>query len=326
MTGIGVVVVNWNSGSHIARSVAALQQAVQSGAEIGALIIVDNASWDASLDFELPTSFRVEIVRSARNLGFAAACNKGAALCTEPYLLFLNPDVEVEPETLGAATRHLAEDSAASIGIVGVRLMDTNGGTQRSCARLPTPARLIGQALGLDHVAPWLVSPHFMTDWDHDETRKVGQVMGAFMLMRRSDFVRLGGFDERFFLYMEDVDLAVRAAAQGQASLFVHDASARHQGGGTTSAIPDIRLFYGMRSRILYARKHFGWVGRYGVEAAILAGEPVVRLVGALARGRWSEARATLSAAWWLWSRYPYHRPADAGEIAGRPGHWRDGS
>jgi GT2 family glycosyltransferase len=319
-------VVNWNSGSLVARSVAALQQAAQSGAEVSALIIVDNASRDSSLDFELPTSFRVEIVRSAHNLGFAAACNKGAALCAEPYLLFLNPDVEVEPETLGVAMRHLVEDSAGHIGIVGVRLTAADGRTQRSCARLPTPAGLIGQALGLDHVVPWLVSPHFMTEWDHDETREVGQVMGAFMLMRRSDFVRLGGFDERFFLYMEDVDLAVRAAEQGQATLFVHDACARHEGGGTTRSIPDIRLFYAMRSRILYARKHFGIAGRYGVEAAILAGEPAVRLVGALVCARWRQARAILRAAWWLWSHYPYRRPADAGEIARRSGHRRDWS
>jgi GT2 family glycosyltransferase len=98
------------------------------------------------------------------------------------------------------------------------------------------------------------------------------------MLMRRQDFERLGGFDGQFFLYMEDVDLAFRASKAGLASLYVHDCIARHAGGGTTHAVRDKRLFYLLRSRVLYARKHHGFWGNALAVSALMLLEPSLGL------------------------------------------------
>ncbi|HEX2136851.1 MAG TPA: glycosyltransferase family 2 protein, partial [Microvirga sp.] len=210
---------------------------------------------------------RVEVVHNASNRGFGAACNQGAARGQAPFLLFLNPDTRVAPETLTRALDHLRAPEQQRTGALGVRLVDEAGRTQRTCAREPTPWRLLAQNAGFDRLFPRLVRPHFLTEWDHEETRPVDQVMGAFLLIRRTLFERLGGFDERFFVYYEDVDLCARVRRAGGEVVHFADAEAWHQGGGTTSQIKGRRLFYMMRSQILYADK---WFGRGAALATLL--------------------------------------------------------
>jgi GT2 family glycosyltransferase len=116
----------------------------------------------------------------------------------------------------------------------------------------------MGQSAGLDRVFPRLIRPHFLTDWDHEQTDRVDQVMGAFLLVRRELFERLQGFDERYFVYYEDVDLCARVRRGGREIVHYAEAQAWHHGGGTTKQVKDRRLFYLMRSQILYADKWFG--------------------------------------------------------------------
>ena len=276
--------------------------------------MVDNASQDGSASIDAPPDLHVVVIRNDRNLGFAAACNQGARACREPYILFLNPDTELDASSLSGPLQRLASDEAGRIGIIGIALIDARGERQRNVARFPTPMGMFGQAVGLDRLAPRLVRPQFLVDWDHLDTREVDQVPGAFMLMRHRDFERLGGFDERFFLYMEDVDLVSRAHKAGLASLYVADCALRHIGGGSTQAVKDKRLFYLLRSRVLYARKHFGLWG-YGLAvAASMLLEPASRLCVAAAHLDWANARAILCATNWLWRAFPFHRAIDRGE------------
>jgi GT2 family glycosyltransferase len=298
---LDIVIVNWNSGQLLARCVASLQQATVSGVLIGAVVVVDNASHDGSWLIDAPIDLQVVVIRNVRNLGFAAACNQGARSCREPYVLFLNPDTELEATSLSGPLRRLVSDEKGQIGIIGIALVDNRGERQRNTARFPTPARMIGQALGLDRWASRFMSPQFMMEWDHQDTREVDQVPGAFMLMRRQDFERLGGFDERFFLYMEDVDLSVRVRSAGQVSLYIHDCTARHTGGGTTGAIRDKRLFYLLRSRVLYARKHFGTGGCALAVIAVMLIEPIARLSMAVILLDLKEVKAIFRAMNWLW-------------------------
>jgi GT2 family glycosyltransferase len=98
--------------------------------------------------------------------------------------------------------------------------------------------------LFLDRLCPTLLPPHFLADWDHGDTRSVDQVMGAFLMIRRTLFEQLGGFDERFFLYYEDVDLCLRVRQASGRVVYFAGARAHHIGGGTTEAVKDQRLFY----------------------------------------------------------------------------------
>ena len=141
---------------------------------------------------------------------------------------------------------------------------------------------MVGQSLGIDRFGIPLFPPHFLKAWKHDETRQVDQVMGAFFFVRRSLFERLAGFDERFFVYYEDLDCALRAKAIGYNSVYMANARVYHKGQGTTSKIVDRRLFYVNRSRALYARKHFSAPGAFVVISVMLVIEPVTRFVAAL--------------------------------------------
>ncbi|BAU92232.1 family 2 glycosyl transferase [Methylorubrum populi] len=234
------------------------------------------------------------MLRNAANLGFARACNQGAALGSSDAVLFLNPDTQVSRDGIAIARARLEADPGT--GIVGARLVDEAGRTHRTCARHPTGGSLIAHTLFLDRLLPGRVRPHFLLDWDHAETRLVDAVMGAFLMIRRPLLDRLGGFDERFFVYWEDADLCARASAAGFAVCHVAQAEIRHRGQGTTEAVKDRRLFYFLRAQALYAHKHHGRAALLAVLAAALAVNLPVRLGRALARGAPGDAGAVIRA------------------------------
>jgi len=189
--------------------------------------------------------------------------------------------------------------------MAGIQLLTPSGTVARSCARFPSPRSLLGNILGLDKIIPSLFPPHFLTEWPHDTSRRVDQVMGAFLFIRRLAFEQTGRFDERFFLYYEDLDLALRASMRGWSSEYLVDARATHFGGGTTSGIKGRRLFYVCRSRILYGLKHFSASSALCVMGATLLAEPAIRILVALGRLRMLDVKATLEAFGLLWLDLP---------------------
>ena len=292
MSPLDVVVVNWNAGAQLKDCLASL--AASEDAASLRVVVVDNASADGSADGLERPDLAVTVLRNAENLGFARACNQGAALGTAEAILFLNPDTAVSRTGIGEARAVLDADARA--GIVGARLVDAAGATHRTCARTPTGPSLLAHALFLDRLLPGRVAPHFQLDWDHADTRPVDAVMGAFLMIRRPLFARLGGFDERFFVYWEDADLCTRAGRAGHAVIHAARAVIRHRGQGTTEAVKDRRLFYFLRAQALYAGKHHGRPALLGVLAAAFAVNLPVRLVRALARGGPGEAGAVMRA------------------------------
>ena len=253
---IDVVIVNWNAGALLRTCVAAL--AGSSIVDKLNIIIVDNASTDNSTHAIEGSKLRLNVVHNAINRGFAAGCNQGAAIGSAPHILFLNPDVRVERKTLETALDYIDARGHDQIGVVGTRLLDRTGRTARTCARRPTKAALLAQALFLDRILPRTFPPHFIVDWDHLDTQAVDQVMGAFLMIRRNLFLAERGFDERFFVYYEDLDLCMRVADHGYSVMHLAEAAAVHDGGGTTSAIKDRRLCYGATSRVSFMHKWYG--------------------------------------------------------------------
>lgn len=298
-TAIDVVIVNWNGGDLVRTCLASLAAAGDDPAT--EIVVVDNASVDGSADGLERPDLHVTVLRNPDNAGFGRACNQGAARGRAPAILFLNPDTEVGPDSLQIALAALSADPR--VGIVGAQLVDGAGRVQRMCARRPSAKSLIGQELHLDRLMPGRVPTHFMTDWDHASSGPVGQVMGAFLLIRRSLFEKLGGFDARFHVYYEDVDLCARAWDAGFAVRHVADATVRHDGQGTTRQVKARRLFYIQRSRILYAAKHHGPTTALALLVATFAAQFPLRLALALHRrsprdaGRIVHAAALLACA-----------------------------
>jgi N-acetylglucosaminyl-diphospho-decaprenol L-rhamnosyltransferase len=137
----------------------------------------------------------------------------------------------------------------------------------------------------------WPQLAHAMVDWDHLETRPVDQVIGAFFMIRRGLFEFLGGFDERFFVYFEEVDLALRSRLTGRRTMFLASVNAWHRGQGTTDQIRGRRLFYSIRSRLLYGRKHFSTFDRWVLNVVTWIAEPFGRVLFLVVRGRLAEVR-----------------------------------
>jgi GT2 family glycosyltransferase len=300
---IDIVIVNWNSRALLRECLAALDRSTI--AERLSVIIIDNASTDGSADGLAARRVGVDLVFNTENCGFAAACNQGAARGGAPIVLFLNPDVAVEPDTVESAARYLDDPVHCGVGILGVQLLDLGGRVQASCARAPTAAALLLQTLFLDRICPALVPRHFLTEWDHGDTRPVDQVMGAFLMIRRALLDELRGFDERFFLYYEDVDLCLAARQAGSAVVHFAAARAVHRGGGTTAAIKDRRLFHLASSRVVYTAKRHGRIAAIVLVMLILCFEMPIRWLHATVARSPSEGWLVIRGMVLFWRNLP---------------------
>jgi N-acetylglucosaminyl-diphospho-decaprenol L-rhamnosyltransferase len=290
---VDVVIVNWDSGPLLRQCVAALDRSTI--AQKLRVVVVDNASTDASLDGLSAIRVGLHVIRNVRNEGFAAACNQGAKAGHAPYLLFLNPDANVNPDAIDKSISYLSRPDLVGTGILGIKLTDRDGRVRRCCARKPSIASLLLQSMFFDQLLPWLAKPHFMTDWSHEETGEVDQVPGAFLIIRRRIFEALAGFDERFFVYYEDVDICARARARGWSVVHFADASAEHLGGGTTESIKGRRMVYFASSKVAYSHKHHGLLAAAALMALITCVEFPTRVMHAVLHREFRSAREFLS-------------------------------
>jgi GT2 family glycosyltransferase len=253
---LSIVVVNWNAGSQLQDMVNSIVS--YHNGLVDSVVIVDNGSTDNSLAFignlgHIP--FHINLLKNVENRGFAAACNQGAHASHTEFILFLNPDAAVCDSTLPRMVAFMREKKNSRVGICGVQLLDERGHVARSCSRFPSLLGFLAHAVAFDRLIPGVGNS--MADWDHSTSRQVDQVIGACFLVRRAVFDKLHGFDERYFVYFEEVDFSYRALKDGWTSFYLADTQAFHAGGGTSNQVKARRLFYSLRSRILYADRHF---------------------------------------------------------------------
>lgn len=301
---LAIAIVNWNAGPSLKACLASIVAADWSPVTLTSIVVVDNASTDGSADGladSLPLP--VEVVANDQNLGFAAACNQAARRARADYILFLNPDTLLAERSITPAIALLEDASHASTGIVGIQLIDDAGAVSRTCARFPTPWTTICKTLGLDRVLPRLCPGYVMIDWDHAASREVDHVIGACYLVRASVFRAVGGFDESFFLYLEDVDFSLRARQAGWRSFYLADVRAYHKGCGTSAQVKSARLYYSLQSRLQYARKHFSRPAAMCVAFCTVFLEPAIRLLACFVGGSPTGFRETVAAYRRLWRR-----------------------
>ncbi len=302
---LDIVIVNWNAGPQLAACLASIEATLRQAFTLSRVVVVDNASSDGSATGVTLQTVDLVVIDNAQNLGFGVACNQGAAACSAEFILFLNPDTVLGEQSLNDALRFMADSTHARIGVCGVQLVDAQGHIARSCARFPTFGSLLTYSLGLDRLSLRFFRTFFMREWAHDSDRIVDHVIGAFYLVRRSVFESVGGFDPRFFVYMEDLDLSKRVSDGGFFVYYLASARVFHEGGGTSSRVKAERLFYSLRSRLQYAFKHLGRVSGVLLLGCALIVEPLVRLVGAAVAGSSGQARDTIRAYGQLWRQLP---------------------
>tara|TARA_B100001750_G_scaffold236866_1_gene241272 strand:- start:602 stop:1525 length:924 start_codon:yes stop_codon:yes gene_type:complete len=274
MAKIDVVIVNWNTGPFLYECVLSLLNYGKKS--IQDIIVVDNLSADDSLE-NIQNLEGVTLIKNDKNYGFARGCNIGANYSKSDYILFLNPDARIYVDTLEVCLNFYEKEENNNIGILGVKLEDEKGEINSRCSRFPSASNIFSHALGLDKLFPSLGS--FMIEFDHRSTRFVDQIIGAFFMVRKEAYNQLGGFDERFFLYMDEVDFSFRAKKLGYKSIYLSEAEAFHYGEVSSSKVKSRRLFYSLRSRIQYANKHFSKIDLIIVMLSTLIIEPLTRII-----------------------------------------------
>jgi GT2 family glycosyltransferase len=276
---VDIIIVNWNTRDALRECLMSIAQSVQEDWLLNRVVIVDNASTDGSADHLDGLGLPLEVIRNTENRGFAAACNQGAQGTTAEYLLFLNPDTKLVPEAITKSIACMTRTEQKEIGILGIQLIAEDGTISRTCARFPAPSMFLTKMLGLNRLLRRYFPEHFYTEWDHASSRIVEQVMGAYFLVRNPLFKKLGGFDERFFVYFEEVDFSLRAKYAGWDTYFLASAQCYHRGGGSSDQVKARRLYYSLQSRLFYAFKHFGRGQTAVLILATLFIEPFSRII-----------------------------------------------
>lgn len=229
---VAAVIVNYNAGDYLADCVRSVR-----AEGVDAVVVVDNASVDGSLDALTRSDLSPRIIRLPRNEGYGAAANRGVAVTTTPYVLVLNADTVVEPGMVKGLVAAFERDP--ELGIVGPRLDNQDGTLYPSAREFPKLGDAIGHAFLVD-IAPnnRFTRRYRMLDWDHREARRVDWVSGAGFLIRRRAFDAVGGFDGAYFMYLEDVDLCWRLGRAGWFAAYEPTVGLMHVQGVSTARVP----------------------------------------------------------------------------------------
>ena len=302
---IDIIIVNWNTRQQLQECLSSLSCTRRNGYVVGRVVVVDNGSTDHSADNLSFSNLPLRVIRNDNNRGFSAACNQGVSGSEADYFLFLNPDARLLDDTLEKSVECMSMPEHSHIGILGVQLLCDNGEVARSCARFPTTWSFVSKMTGLNRLFPRTFPDHFYLEWDHLQSCPIEQVMGAYFFVRKSVFDATNGFDERFFVYFEEVDLCLRALQAGWSTYYLATAQCYHSGGGSSGQITAVRLFYSLRSRILYGFKNFKMDSAVALFLSTLLIEPISRVCQAILSGSAARVKGVLHAYLLLWRALP---------------------
>lgn len=262
---LAVVIVSWNVRDLLRRCLASVEASARMGRLAATVVVVDNASSDGSAEMVQAEFPAVHLILSERNLGFTAGNNLALrALFTRPeddqprYILFLNPDAEVVGDALGTMTRYL--DAHPAVGVVGPQLRYPDGTVQPSRRRFPTLATAFVESTPLQRWWPrcGLLRRYYVADQPDDAEQEVDWVVGACMMVRREALAQVGGFDEGFFMYSEELDWCRRAKAAGWRVVYLPTAQVMHHEGKSSEQVIPARHIHFQASKVRYVRKYHG--------------------------------------------------------------------
>lgn len=257
---ISVIIVSWNARRHLENCLNSLR--AHGGPRVREVIVVDNASTDGSPEMVERLFPEVRLIRAGENLGFARANNLGMRHASGSLLALINSDVVVHPHCFERLAQVL--DAQADVAMVGPKVLGGDGHLQFTCAVVPTYWNLFCRALALDRMLGrwrWFAGLE-MRHWDYERPGEVGVLSGCFWLVRRAAVEQVGGLDERFFFYAEDVDWCKRFRDAGWKVMYCPAASVTHFGGGSSANAPVRYSIEMLRANSRYWEKHHGRAGR----------------------------------------------------------------
>jgi hypothetical protein len=252
---VSVIIVNYNVRDFLHNALTSIVKALQG--TTSEIFVVDNASDDGSNEMVKKSFPAVQLIPNATNVGFATANNQALRLAQGRYLVLINPDTVVQEDTFRLLIAFL--DSHRDVGIAGCKILNPDGTLQLACRRsFPSPWVAFTKVSGLSSLFPssrWFAK-YNLTFLDADQAHEVDAVSGSFMMLRREVYEKIGGLDESFFMYGEDLDWCYRVQQGGWKVYYVPVTSIIHYKGESTrrSNIDELREFY--RAMILFVRKH----------------------------------------------------------------------
>lgn len=263
------MVVNRNTREFLRACLESLEaQDVEGGV---AVWVVDNGSTDGSPETVLSDFPGVNLVMNDRNVGYAKACNQGVAKTSEPYVMVMNSDTVLSSGTARELTAYL--DADPGVAIVGPRVLNGDGSLQYSCREFPSiPDAVAHGFIGLFKAGNRASSRYKKMSWSHDEPAEVDWVSGCFFAARRKALEELGGFDESYYMYVEDVDLCWRAWNSGWKVAYLPSCDVHHHIGMSSRAVPARMVFHHHASMLRFHFKTYRGPARPAVNAAVAAG------------------------------------------------------
>lgn len=251
-----VIIVNYNGRNYLEMYLSSLLSTLTQDDEI---LLIDNASTDGSAEYVEQAFPQVQVIRNQANRGFGQANNQGARQTAGKHLVFLNPDTRVDPSWLEALVEALEGDPQAGLATSRILLMACPERINTCGNEIHYTGLTLCRGMGMDRDV-------------FDEAGEVDAVSGAAFAVRREVFEELGGFDERFFLYLEDTDLSWRARLAGYKCLYVPQSIVYHD---YTLRFGPAKTFYQERNRYLILLKTLQWRTLLVLWPALLVAEVV---------------------------------------------------
>jgi N-acetylglucosaminyl-diphospho-decaprenol L-rhamnosyltransferase len=255
---IVVVMVSYNSIDDLEAAWPALQKGLKN--LVADIYVVDNNSQDGTQEFLSALQKNdpsLHLLFNSRNLGYSAAVNQGLTMAVKAdYVLLLNPDVLILPDTVAILLQTMEKDQ--DIGVIAPQMRFLNGEIQPSCRRFPRQSDVFLQLLPgeLVRFLPRLYHDWKMVDFDHDTSRYVDQPQGAFLLMRHQILAQVGLLDERFFMFFSDVDFCFRTVQSGWKIRFCAETFVFHKQGSSVNKYKQAMVVSSHRSFVDFFVKH----------------------------------------------------------------------
>jgi len=252
---ISICIVNWNTRDLLRNCL----KAIDSHPPVGEyeIIVVDNASPDASAQMVKEEFPRFRLLANSENLLYAKASNQALAMARGELVMLLNPDTEVKEGCLARLSEFLQNNPQAAAAAPRLRWPD--GSIQPSCRSFPKPRAILMDILRLSRVFPGceICGEYRMTFFPHDSLREVDQPMASALMLKREALEEIGGFDEGFPMFFNDVDLCFRLRQAGWKIFFLPEAEALHHYGSSTAQRKREMIAQSHESLLRFYRKHY---------------------------------------------------------------------
>ena len=269
MKDVAAIIINKNTRDFLRDCVQTLL--AQDYAGNISIWVVDNGSDDGSPQMVLSEFPGVNLVWNKSNVGYARACNQGIKATVEPYVIIMNSDTTLSRDTVTEVTGYLDRNPRA--GVVAPLLRNTDGSLQYSCREFPSISTAFVHAfLGLFSGDNPRSASYKKMSWDHEQACEVPWVSGAFMALRREALEEIGGFDEKYFMYVEDVDLCWRMWRASWSVGYLPQGEVYHHIGMSSRAVPTRMVFHHHASMLRFHRKTYEGPMRAVVNAAVAVG------------------------------------------------------